>query len=195
MHFSFGNDGAYRVNGSPNAERCIVFQAEIFVLRRWILPRDHEHSETLLGQPFDQGILGRKIEDVVLHDPCRYDQDRFSVDLLCRWRILNEFDQPIAKDNFAWSHSKLFTDLKCFRADRFFAAQNPPPVLPEVGCAAEQIHSTLFNRRLEYFWIRQWEVHRREDVKELPRYKRGDVFMMFRHTLDICCRGVPPFLA
>src|SRR6516164_2252528 len=137
MHFAFGHDGAYRIKGSADTERCVVLQTEISVLRCRILPRDYEDGETLLGQPFHQGILGRKVENVVLHDPRRHDQDGFSVYLLCCWRILKEFDQPIAKNYFAWRDGDVVANLESFRAYWFFAAQNPPPVLPEVGGTPE----------------------------------------------------------
>ena len=48
MKFPVGNEGVYRIKGSTNTERCVVFQTEMSVLRFWILPRDDEDGETLL---------------------------------------------------------------------------------------------------------------------------------------------------
>ena len=84
---------------------------------------------------------------------------------------MDKLDQAIAKYNFARSHGYVVTDLKSFRTDWFFADQSSPPVLPEIGGTANEIHPALFNRRLENFRIGQREIDRREDIEELARHE------------------------
>ena len=107
---------------------------------------------------------------------------------------MNEFNQPVAKDDFTFSHGKALTDFECLRPNWLIAAQISEPVLPEVSGTTEQVHSTLFDRGVEYFGIGQRKIDWREDIKKLSSYERGDVFMMLRYTIDACCSAMPPFL-
>ena len=46
----------------------------------------------LVDEIFDERVLGRKIQDVMFHDPGGHDKNGFRIDLLGNRRILNEFD-------------------------------------------------------------------------------------------------------
>jgi uncharacterized repeat protein (TIGR03803 family) len=65
-----------------------------------------------LDQVSDPRILRRKVEDIVLHDPCRHDQDRLRKDLLRRRRILDQFDQPVLEDDLAGETPTLTPTVK-----------------------------------------------------------------------------------
>ena len=93
VHLPIRDDRRDRVERRHDSERAIVVERDVAILGTGVLPRDHEHGESLVDQVLDEGIRGRKVEDVVLHDPRRHDEDRLRPHLRRRWRILDELDQ------------------------------------------------------------------------------------------------------
>ena len=71
------DDGVYGVEGCHHAQAAIVVHAQVPIGLGGIAPGDHEDGMTLIDQVFDQGIVRRQIEYVVLHDPGRHDQYGF----------------------------------------------------------------------------------------------------------------------
>ena len=67
----------------------VVRQAEVAIIRGRVLPRNNKYDETLLSKVSNQRVFGREIEDVILHDPCRDDQDWFGKNLF-RYRLRTE---------------------------------------------------------------------------------------------------------
>src|SRR3546814_6607859 len=58
-------------------------------------PGDHEDRVALLDGPADEGVLRPQVEDVILVDPRRDDQQRALVDLLGRGRVLDELHEVV----------------------------------------------------------------------------------------------------
>ena len=83
---------------------------------------------------FDQGPSRRKVEDVVLHDPCRHDHDRLRKYLLGGRKVLDQFNQAILVDNLPWGRRKVFADLVLFCPDRRLAQCKTLPILDRVLC-------------------------------------------------------------
>ena len=75
MDLAVRNDLADRVQRGHRTQRMIVLHAEVALVYSRILPGDHEDCEPLLEQIAHERVLGAEIEDVVLHDPGRHDQD------------------------------------------------------------------------------------------------------------------------
>src|SRR3546814_8829630 len=69
-------DGAERIQRRYHAELAVILHAQVAVARIGIFPRQAEHRVTVLDQVADQRVVRRQVEDVVLHDPRRHDQDR-----------------------------------------------------------------------------------------------------------------------
>jgi hypothetical protein len=82
--------------------------------------------------------LRRQIEDIVFHDPGRHDQDRLGAHLRRR-RVLDEFDQAIAKDNLSGRDRDVASNLERFGADWLSARRQPMTVFPEIKRAANEI--------------------------------------------------------
>ena len=62
------------------------------------------------GQILHQRILRRQVEDVVLHDPGRHDQDRLRMHLVGGRIVLDQLDQFIAKHDLAARGRNGFAD-------------------------------------------------------------------------------------
>jgi hypothetical protein len=80
-------------------EPTVVLDAEAAVFASRIFPGDHEHGVALLDKIADERVLRRQVEDIVLHNPGRHDQDGLGAHLRRCRSVLTEFDQAIAKDD------------------------------------------------------------------------------------------------
>ena len=100
----------HRIDRGHHTLRAVVIQRRIAHVRTGIAPGNREHRSSLPYQPADQRIVRRKIKDIVFHDPGGHDQDRFGRDGgRCR-RILNQFDQCVAEDDFARGGGEVLPD-------------------------------------------------------------------------------------
>ena len=111
----------------------------------------------------------------------------------CR-RILDKLDQPIAKDHLPLCHRYRAAHLEAFGADRLFAANDPPPIFPEVECAAQKICTALSLRLLDDLRIGEGRVGRRDDIEDLACGEGYDVLMMPGDAGNPDRRVVPPLL-
>ena len=141
-----------------HSKATVVLHAEIAVFRVGVLPGDHEHREALAGEISHQGILRRQVENVVLHDPSRYDQHRLGMDLLGCRLVLDELDQPIAKDDLARSRGDTAADLVGLAADRLLAADRPFPILEQVLPAEKEVLAAALQGPLQKLGICRQEV-------------------------------------
>src|SRR6516162_11047818 len=142
MHFLVRDDGGDRIERSHNAEHAIVIEPKIAILRAGILPGYHEDREALLRQVADQRVLRRQIENVIFHDPGRYDQHRRRPHLIGCGSVLDKFDQPVTKDDLAWRHRHVPTYYEVLGADRPLTGEGALPVFDQVVPAAHQIGAT-----------------------------------------------------
>ena len=112
MHRPIRHDASDGVECGVYSEATIVVHAQITILFGRIAPGDHEHRVALFDEVTDQRVVRRQIEDVILHDPGRYDQHGLGVYLGRRRRILDQFDQVIAIDDFTRRHRNRLAGLE-----------------------------------------------------------------------------------
>src|SRR5262249_48984051 len=101
VHLLAGNNAPYLFERIEKAEFHVVRDAQLAVGRVRILPGDHEYGVPLLDQVAHERVARREVENVVLHDPRRSDEDRLRVDRRRLWRVLQELDQAVTVDDLA----------------------------------------------------------------------------------------------
>ncbi|TXH64123.1 MAG: hypothetical protein E6Q93_00535, partial [Burkholderiaceae bacterium] len=136
----------------------------------------------------------RLIEDVVLHDPGRHDEDRLGPDFRRRGRVLDEFDQPVPVDDLAGRDGHVAPRHECVRPRRTAARDRALPVLDEVLRAAQQVPAALGGGLRQHVGVRRQEVRRREHVERLPRHELHEVLVPGGDAAHVGGRVVPPLL-
>lgn len=101
MDLVIRDDAGDGIERRHHAQLPVIPEAEIAVFGIDITPRDAKHRMALFDQLADQRVMRQKIEYVVFHDPRRHDQHRFGEYLAGGEAVLDQFDQVIAKDDFA----------------------------------------------------------------------------------------------
>src|SRR5512137_2351512 len=93
----------------------VIGHGQVAVFRRGVAPGDDKYRMSIVREVFDEGIVGGKIKNIILHDPGRDNEDRLLVDLLRCWGVLDQFEEMVAKHDLAWSHGDLFagTEILC----------------------------------------------------------------------------------
>ena len=173
----------------------VVLQREIAVVGTGILPRDHEHRVALLGQVFHQRIGRAQVQDVVLLDPGRDDQHRLRPHHRRGRRVLDQFDQAIAKDHVAGRDRHVAADLELRR--------RPPGRLPpsarsqsstQLSAPRSRFVPPCAQRAVENLRIGLDEVGRRNHVQELARAERDHLLVLAGDAANAGRRVVPPLL-
>ena len=110
--------------------------------------------------------------------------------------ILNQFDQVVAENHFAWRDRHITAHYELFTLNiQVFTGHGGFHVGHEVGPAAYQILAAFLQGSLEYFGVGQRRVRRREHIENLPGYERDDSFVLFVDTSVTGRRVVPPLLS
>jgi hypothetical protein len=168
------NAGYQMVDGIERRHHAVfsvVLQTEITIPGVRVLPRDHKDREALIDELFNERVLRREIENVVLHDPGRHDQKRLRTYPPRRRRVLDKLDQVIAKHDPARCRGDVLADLELLRADGTAVALRPLPVRETIHGSAHEIGAALVNRSIEHNRIGSHEVGRRDHVEQLARGK------------------------
>ena len=142
------------------AELHVIVHAELAVPGVRVLPRDHEDRVPLLDQVAHQGIARREVEDVVLHDPRRGDQDRLGVDVRGLRGVLQQLDEAVAEHHLAGRDRHLLADLEGLGAGGASALDRAARVVEPVLEAADQILPGLGGRALQELGVGLQEVGR-----------------------------------
>jgi len=132
-------------------------------------PAHHENGEALRHGPFDEGFLGRQIEDVIFVDPGREDQQRPLVDLFRRRLVLQKLDQRILEDDLAGRQRDVLAEPEGLHVGLLDLqlAVAALHVFEEVLHAEHQVFAIARERGAQRFRVGQQEVRRREGVGEL----------------------------
>ena len=154
------DDGTNRFQGLKDAEPEIIIEPQIAVVQSRIVPGDHEDRVTAIDQVFDEGVAGREVQDVVLHDPGRHDQHWLCMNLVRGWRILDELNQPVAVDHLPLRDCHVLAGDKIPCALRRLPAHAALPVLPEVQRSPQEILPALANGCAEHLRVGCYEICR-----------------------------------
>ena len=90
-----------RVERRERAFDQVVLEVLVRELGVGVHPRDDEHRHPLLDRPLDQRVLFAQVEDVVLVDPRRHDEQRPLRHLLRRRLVLDQLHQVVLEDDLA----------------------------------------------------------------------------------------------
>ena len=142
----------------------------------------------------DQGIVRGEVQDVVLHDPGRHDQNRLGSNALRGGRILDELDQPVAENDFAGRDGHVSPDLEGLGPRRLFPENVPSPVIEQVHGPAGQVFPPLLDGGAQKLGVRPEEIVGGEDIEHLPGCKGDHFLVAARDPLDPGGRVVPPLL-
>ena len=188
-------DLADGLQGRHDAQAAVVLQAQVAIGGGGVLPGDGKNRMPLGDQVADQGIARGQVEDVVLHDPGRDDEDGFGMDPVPGRLVLDELDEGIAIDHLARGHRQVLPDDEGLpQAVRAVAQQQVLQVGEEVGPATEQIPSPLPPGRLEDLRVGQGRVGGREEVQELAGDEGDDGLVLFGDAAVVGGGDVPPLL-
>ena len=152
-------------------------------------PRDDEHRVSLVHGPPDEGIALPQIEDVVLVDPRRNDEQRPPVHLLRGRRVLDQLEELVLEDHLAGGDRDVLAELEGVlvgHADAQLAAA-APEVVEQVVQALQQVLAAARHRFAQHLRVGQHEVRRRERVYVLPRVEvdlPGGLLVEPRHLAE-----------
>jgi len=185
---------ADRLERLHDAELKVVVHREIALGRPGVLPGEDEHRMPTLDQVLHQRVRRREIQDVVLHDPGRHDEQRLGMHLGRARRVLDELDQAVAQHHAPRRKRYAFSGQKILRPRGRLAHQRAAQVFGEVRRAVHEIGSRLFAGRLQHLGIGPGEIRRRPEVEELASGEVDDVLVVRRHAMHASRRVVPPLL-
>ena len=173
--------------------RAVVVEPDVALVLARVLPRDGEDRVALAHQVADQRVLGPEVEDVVLHDPGRDDQDRLRPDLLGRRAVLDQLHEVVAVDHVAGRHRHVPADDVAVRAG-CLARELGLRVLEPVAQAAQEVEAALLDGAAHDLGVGPGEVRGREHVEQLAGHE-GDLPLVPRRDAAQARRGgLPPVL-
>ena len=134
-----------------------------------VTPRDDEHLLLLAEQPFDQAPPGRDIEDVVLVDRRRHEQQRHLVDLFSGGPVLDQLEHLVVEHDRTRCRGQVPADLELahvhagrqVRRSRHIP-QEPPP-------APDEVRPALVDALLEDGGVRPRKVRGGQRVEHVGR--------------------------
>ena len=103
---------AHRVGRRQDALLHVVLEGLVREVLVGVDPGDHEDGEALADQELDEALGRRQIEDVVLVDPGRHDQERPLAHLVGRGRVLDELQEVVLIDDLAGRGGEVAPDLE-----------------------------------------------------------------------------------
>jgi hypothetical protein len=167
MHPVDAGDLAHDVDRLQRAEGEVVVPCKVADLRHRAAPGDQEDVMALRYGVFDEGIALAEIEQVVLVDTGRHDQQRGLLDLRRHRRVLDQLDQLVLVDDGARRVGEIAADLE----PGFVDPRDPPllNVLDQVLHAGGETRRAGLDRSADHFRIGGGKVRRAHRVDELAR--------------------------
>ena len=138
----------------------VIFERLLGEPRVRIDPGDDEDRQTLADAPFDEGLLRRKVEDIIFVDPRRDDQHRALEHRFGRRRVLDQLHQLVLVDHLAGGEREVLADreLRRIGLSDLQIASAGLDVLGQHVHAAHEIFRVLLQRRAHQLRIGQDEV-------------------------------------
>ncbi len=189
-----GDDGADGLQRGNEAELQIVVHVEVAVGLPRVLPGNAEDGVAPVDQVADQRVVRREVQDVVLHDPGRDDEDRLGPDARRGGRVLDQFDQAVAQDDLARRDGDIAANHEVPGAGRGRIAQDTFQIFQCVEGAAYEVGTALIERAAQHHRIAQELVARREGIEQLARGERHHVFVVPVHAPHAMRCRIPPLL-
>ena len=137
-----------------------------------VAPRDAEHLVALADEVLDQAAAGCQVDDVVLVDRRRDDQQRRRVDLRRGRLVLDQLEHVGVQDDRALADREVAADLEPAGVDH----RGQPAadgVARELRAAGDEVRAAAVDRLLEGLRVREWEVRRRGRVQQVLEHEAG----------------------
>ncbi len=157
----------HRIERGENAPREIVLEAHMAEFFVRIDPGDEEDGESLGHREAHEAVPRSHVEDVVLVDPGRHDEQRHAADLLGRGRILDELEQLVAEHDLAWRGGEVASELEGLAT----RGADPEPAVTALDVreqlleAAQQAFPAGLDRPPQHHRVRLGEVRRRDRME------------------------------
>ena len=175
-----------RVERGERAFEHVVLEVLAGEPRVRVHPRDDEHRVALLDRPPDERVLLAQIENVVLVDPGRNDEQRLPEDGLGRRDVLDELQQVVLEHDLAGRGGDVVADPERLLVAHL-DAQLPVAlveVLEQVLQALHQVGAARLHRLAEHLRVGDREVRRRQRVDVLPGEEVDLLLRLVGQTLD-----------
>ncbi|MNQ83859.1 hypothetical protein D3C85_989610 [compost metagenome] len=131
-----------------------------------VAPAHHEHLQAVLQRVLDEALARRQIEDVVLVDLRRHDQQRPRVLLLAHRLVLDQLEQLVAVHHRTGGDRQVAADLEGLLAHLAGHAAVVQQVVEQVADALEQTDAAGVEQLLDRQRVEQ-AVGRRQGIAEL----------------------------
>ena len=176
------------------SQLAVILHAQIPVFRTRVQPRDHEYRVAPIDEVLDQRIVRRQVQDVVLHHPCGLHQNRFALDSVRAWRVLDQFHQQVTIDDLAGCDGEVFSDLEGVDSGRLLVAQGAADVLAIVLGAARQIGAAFVAGRFHDLGVHEWHIAGGSHVQDLLGGKPDCCLAVLRNAANAGGGVMPPLL-
>ena len=155
-------------------------------------PRHHEDGVALVGGPLDVGVLLAQVEDVVLVDPGREDQQRPLEHFLGGRFELQELDQVVLEHHLARRGGDVLAEFEGVGVGHLDAqlAVAFLDVAQQVVEALEQVLAVRLDGLAEDLGVGHGEIRRRERIDELAGEEVDLLLAVLVQTVDATNRVV-----
>ena len=169
VHLGFAGCLLDRVERRIDALMHVVLEGLQREARVRVHPACDEDRVALVEAPLHQRLLGAEIEDVVLVDPGRVDDEGALVDLSRRRLVLDELHQVVLEDDLAGRGRDVLAEtegghVRLLDLDVAVAALD---VLEQMLHAGDEVLAVGGERRAQDFRIGEEEVRGRDGVRHL----------------------------
>ena len=174
-------DVEHDIEGGQRSFREIVVPCEVADLGHRAAPGDQENLVSLRDRVFDEGIPGAEIEQIILVDAGRRDQQRGLFDLGGLRLVLDQLDQVVFVDDGAGGGGEVAADLEGGFVDARDAALLE--VVDQVTHTVGEARRAGFDRGPDYFRIGRRKVRRADGVDILAR---EEAELQLGAVVDLC---------
>ena len=132
-----------------------------------VAPRDHEDLMPLGEVVLGDAPTGRDVEDVVLVDRRRDEEQRDFANLLGRRPVLEQLEHFVAHDHRPRRDRQVPADLELALINRRRQTGRGSEITCQSPRAADEIASARVDRLLDDLGVRPWEICRRDRVEHV----------------------------
>ncbi len=159
-------DLCHRVPGRRHS-RCVGVEVEVALLFHGVAPGDREDLLALTHEELHHAPVRCEIEDVVLVDRRRDEQQRHSTHRLGLRVVLDELEDIRAQHHASGCRREVAADLESACVDGGRQPRRARHVSDEIAHSVDQVRATAIDRLLEHRRVGQQEVCRSQTVDEI----------------------------